>query len=301
MEREESAYFAIDAFPPTKIAERAEEVGVIKANLDFWTLMVLSVLAGAFIALGAIFSTTVTAGSAGNVSFGLERLLGGLSFCLGLILVILAGAELFTGNNLIIMAFVSGKVTLQQLLRNWGIVYIGNFIGSLATALIIVPCSRYKFAQGIIYLNALTIAEVKCSKPFLDLLAQGVLCNGLVCLAVWLCLGARSTTDKILSIIFPITAFVAAGFEHSVANMYFIPVALIVRDWAPLEFWSIVGKTASNFPHLTWPNFFANLLPVTLGNIIGGGVLVGLVYWFAYRRAQGVHFRVERTRRIKEV
>ena len=278
---------SIDAFPPAKIAERAEDVGVTKANTEFWTLFVLSILAGAFIALGAVFSTTVTAGSEGHVYFGLSKLLGGLTFCLGLILVVVAGAELFTGNNLIIMAFVSGKVTLRLLLRNWGIVYIGNFVGSIATAWIMILCSPYRLGNGVIWLNTLNIADGKCSKPFIDLLALGIMCNALVCLAVWLCMGARSTTDKILCIIFPITAFVAAGFEHSIANMYFIPVALLVKDLAPQEFWSLAAKAAADFPDLTWYNFFfVNLIPVTLGNIIGGSFLVGLVYWFAYRRKQ---------------
>jgi formate transporter FocA len=284
---------SLDAFPPNKIAERAEDVGVSKAKLDFWTLLTLAVLAGAFIALGAVFSTTVTAGADGRVYFGMVRLLGGLTFCLGLILVVVAGAELFTGNNLIIMAFVSGKVSLFQLLRNWGIVYLGNFIGSIATAGIMLVCSRYKFGHGVIWLNALNIADAKCSKDFIDLLALGTMCNALVCLAVWLCWGARSTTDKILAIVFPITAFVAAGFEHSVANMYFIPAGILAKTFAPPEFWILIGKTAADFSNLTWHNFFwVNLIPVTLGNIIGGSFLVGLVYWFAYRRTRGLHLQL---------
>ena len=280
--------YSIDAFPPSKIAEQAEDIGVAKADLDFWTLLVLSILAGAFIALGAVFSTTVTAGAEGNVYYGLGKLLGGLTFCLGLILVVVAGAELFTGNNLIIMAFVSGKVTVKKLLRNWVIVYCGNFIGSVGTALIMVLCGRYKFGHGVIWLNALTIGSAKCSKPFIDLLALGIMCNALVCLAIWLCMGARSTTDKILSILFPITAFVAAGFEHCVANMYFIPVAILLKNWSPPEFWQLIGKASLDFSSLTWHNFFfVNLVPVTIGNIIGGSLLVGLVYWFAYRRKHG--------------
>jgi len=138
----------IDAFPPPKIAERCEEVGIFKAKLDFWTLTVLSVLAGSFIALGAIFSTTVTAGAEGHVYFGLSKMLGGIAFCLGLILVVVAGAELFTGNNLIVMAFVAGKVTMRQLVRNWTIVYAGNFIGAIATAGIMILCKRYLSGQG---------------------------------------------------------------------------------------------------------------------------------------------------------
>jgi formate/nitrite transporter len=283
---------SIDAFPPAKIAEQAEDIGVVKANLDFWTLLILAILAGSFIALGAVFSTTVTSGAEDTIYFGLGKLLGGLAFCLGLILVVLAGAELFTGNNLIIMAFVSGKTTVRKLLRNWLIVYCGNFIGSLGTAYIMLLCGRYKFGHGVIWLNALTIGSAKCSKPFIDLLALGIMCNALVCLAIWLCMGARSTTDKILSIIFPITAFVAAGFEHCVANMYFIPVAILVKHWSPSEFWDIISTTAADFPNLTWHNFFfVNLLPVTLGNIIGGSFLVGLVYWFAYRRKNGLSLR----------
>jgi len=205
---------------------------------------------------------------------------------------VLAGAELFTGNNLIVMALVSGKTTVRKLLRNWLIVYCGNFVGSLATACIMLLCGRYKLGHGVIWYNALTIGSDKCCKPFIDLLALGIMCNALVCLAVWLCMGARSTTDKIVSIIFPITAFVAAGFEHCVANMYFIPVAILVKHWSPPEFWDIIGKAAADFPHLTWHNFFViNLVPVTLGNIIGGSFLVGLVYWFAYRRKNGLAMR----------
>ena len=290
--RNQEISLGMDAFPPAKIAEQAENVGVLKADLDFWTLLVLAILAGAFIALGAMFSTTVTSGAQGHIYFGLVKLLAGLSFCLGLILVVVAGAELFTGNNLIIMAFVSGKTTIRKLLRNWIIVYLGNFIGSIATACIMFLCGRYKLGHGVIWLNALNIGSIKCSKPFIDLLALGIMCNALVCLAVWLCLGARSTTDKILAIIFPITAFVAAGFEHCVANMYFIPGALLVKSWAPPEFWQIISKTAADFPNLTWHNFFfVNLIPVTLGNIIGGSLLVGLVYWFAYRRKHGWHIQ----------
>lgn len=261
--------------------------------MDFWTLVILSILAGAFIAMGAVFATTVTAGAAGNIYFGLSKLLSGLAFCLGLILVVVAGAELFTGNNLIIMAFVGGNVTAREVLRNWLIVYFGNFIGAIATAGFIILCKRYEFAQGVIWLNALNIAHDKCGRPFLDMVARGMMCNALVCLAIWLCLGARSITDKILAIIFPISAFVAAGFEHCVANMYFIPVGIFAKYSAPHSFWSLVGKTAGDFPNLTWHNFFLdNLIPVTIGNIIGGAVLVGFVYWVAYRRKEGLHIRI---------
>ncbi|NJN96829.1 MAG: formate transporter FocA [Anaerolineales bacterium] len=248
-------------------------------------LCLLAVLAGAFIALGAIFATTVTAGAADMLPFGIIRLLNGLTFCLGLILVVVAGAELFTGNNLIVMAWADGRVSSALLWRNWAIVYVGNFVGSIATAWLIFYSGQYGFGSGSIGLNILNIANSKVSLDFMQAIALGIMCNALVCLAVWLCYSARSTTDKILSIIFPITAFVAAGFEHSVANMYFIPIGLLVKAGAPAHFWETIGKTAADYPNLTWSNFFiANLLPVTIGNIIGGAVMVGLVYWFVYIR-----------------
>jgi formate transporter len=275
----------VDAFIPPEMAVKAEEVGVRKAAMGWRNTFALAVLAGAFIALGAIFATTVTAGAADKLPFGITRLLSGLVFCLGLILVVVAGAELFTGNNLIAMAWADRRVSTFQLLRNWLIVYAGNLVGSLATAVFMFVSKQYTFGGGAIGLNALTTANSKCSLEFVQAIALGVMCNALVCLAVWLCFSARTTTDKILSIVFPITAFVAAGFEHSVANMYFIPIGLLVKDGAPPAFWQAIGKTAADFSNLTWGNFFlANLLPVTIGNIIGGSVLVGMFYWFIYIR-----------------
>jgi formate transporter len=276
----------IDALPPAKMASRMEEVGVQKAELGAWKMFALAVLAGAFIALGAVFFTVVTTGlSAAGMGYGLVRLLGGLVFCLGLIAVVVAGAELFTGNNLIVMAFASRKVTLTQLLRNWGIVYAGNFVGSIATALVMLATRQYSSAGGAIGANAMAIANAKCSLGFVQALALGVMCNALVCLAVWLNLSARSTTDKIMAILFPITAFVAAGFEHSIANMYFVPMGLFVKGLAANDFWQAIGKTAADFGNLTWGAFLVrNLLPVTIGNIIGGAGMVGLVYWFIYLR-----------------
>lgn len=276
---------SFDAFLPPDMAIKAETIGVKKALMGPRNTVALAVLAGAFIAMGAIFATTVTAGAAGHLSFGVTKLLGGLVFCLGLILVIVAGAELFTGNNLIVMAWADGHITVRQVLRNWGLVYVGNFIGSIATAALVFFSRQYAAGGGAIGLNVLNIAHGKTSLDFVQAIVLGILCNALVCLAVWLCFSARTTTDKILSIIFPITAFVAAGFEHSVANMYFIPMGLFVKMGAPASFWDSIGKTALDFPNLTWGNFFiANLLPVTIGNIIGGSVMVGLVYWFIYIR-----------------
>lgn len=274
----------IDSLLPSEMAQKAEDVGSNKANLDFWTLFALSVLAGAFIGLGAIFSTTVTTGGA-VLPYGINRLLAGLSFCLGLILVIVGGAELFTGNTLIIMGFMSGKVPLNKLLRNWGIVYLGNFVGSVLTAITMFFTKQYTFANGNVGLNILNTAESKSSLDFIQAIMLGLICNALVCLAVWLTFSAGTTTDKILAIIFPITAFVAAGTEHSVANMFFIPIGLMVKNFGGAAFFENIDKTALDFPNLTLGNFFLdNLLPVTIGNIIGGAVMVGLIYWFVYLR-----------------
>lgn len=276
---------AFDALLPPAMAAKAEQAGVNKANLETTNTFMLAVLAGAFIALGAVFSTTVTAGAAGMLPFGVTKLLGGLVFCLGLILVVVAGAELFTGNNLIIMAWASGKVTTAQLLKNWFLVYFGNLVGSIATALFMFLSGQYAFGGGTVGLNILTIADAKANLGFVQAIVLGILCNALVCLAVWLTYSARTTTDKILAILFPISAFVAAGFEHSVANMYFIPVGLFVKSGATAEFWGQIGKTAADYSGLTWQAFLVNnLLPVTLGNIIGGTVLVGVIYWWIYSR-----------------
>ncbi len=276
---------SLDSLLPPEMAKKAENIGVNKVNLGPFRMLALAVLAGAFIALGAVFMTTVTAGAAGVLPYGIARLMGGLAFCLGLILVVVAGAELFTGNNLIVMAWASRKVTTGKLLRNWIIVYFGNFVGAILTAYGMYLSGQFAFGQGAVGLQALTIANAKVGLSFTQAVVLGVFCNALVCLAVWLCMSARTTTDRILSILFPITAFVAAGFEHSIANMYFIPVALFIKNGAPAEFWTNIGKTAADFSNITWGNFFvANLLPVTIGNIIGGVLMVGLVYWFIYLR-----------------
>lgn len=287
----------IDALLPADMAAKAEQVGVKKANLNSVSMFALAVLAGAFIALGAIFATTVSAGSVAistpdgaaafstGLPYGVVRLLSGFVFSLGLILVIVGGAELFTGNNLIVMAWANRKVSTKLLLKNWIIVYLGNFVGAVATAALMYFTAQYKFGNGSIGLTALNTANSKVSLDFVQAIALGIMCNALVCLAVWLCFSARSTTDRILAIIPPITAFVAAGFEHSIANMYFIPIGLFVKAGAPESFWTTIHKTAGDFANLTWDRFFINnLLPVTIGNIIGGAIMVGAVYWFIYLR-----------------
>ena len=275
---------SFDALLPPAMAGKATEIGVRKARLDIVSMFALSVLAGAFIAMGAIFATTVSAGGAA-LPYGVVRLLAGLAFTLGLIMVVIAGSELFTGNNLIVMAFASGRITLPALLRNWIVVYLGNFVGALLTAYLMFLSGQYTFGNGAVGLTALNIGEAKTSLEFTQAMVLGIFCNALVCIAVWMCFSARSTVDKILAIIPPIAAFVAAGFEHSVANMYFIPIALFIKNGGTPAFFTAIQKSPSDFPNLTWGNFLAaNLLPVTLGNIIGGAVMVGLVYWFIYLR-----------------
>jgi formate transporter len=271
----------LDALPPREMARKAERVGVAKAGLSATETFVLSILAGAFIALGAIFATTVTTGG-GELPYGVTRLLGGLAFSLGLILVIVAGAELFTGNNLLVMAWASRRVTAARLLRNWAIVFVGNFVGAIATACILFTSKQYEFGGGAVGVQALTIAAAKTDLGFVQAIVLGALCNALVCLAVWLCYSAHTTTDKVIAIVPPIAAFVAAGFEHSVANMFFIPMGLLVKSDSGFV------SAQTNVPdlsNLTWERFLgANLLPVSIGNVIGGAVMVGAVYWFVYLR-----------------
>jgi formate transporter len=276
-------HYTLDALPPTEMAERMEDVGVKKAMLAFWSMFALAILAGAFIALGAEFyNITITQTGLG---FGLNKLVGGVVFSLGLILVVIAGAELFTGNNLIVMAWVSGKLTLGQLMRNWVIVYVGNLIGSLGVVMLIYLTRQWAFANYQVGATALNIASAKVNLTFTEGVARGILCNVLVCLAVWLCLSARSVTDKILAIVFPITAFVASGFEHSIANMYFIPMGMLMKNEP--EVVAAAGLVASELVNLNHQGLIDNLIAVTTGNIFGGGFLVAAAYWFIYRRPKG--------------
>jgi formate transporter len=276
--------FEIDAYAPAQMAGRVEKAGIVKGNLDAISTFTLGVLAGAFIAFGAVLYTYVIHDS--QLSVGLTKLVGGLVFCLGLILVIVAGAELFTGNNLIVMAYVSRKVTLKQLLRNWIIVFIGNLVGSLGVVFLIWLSGQWSAGDSAVGVKALMIANDKVNLAFWQALSKGILCNILVCLAVWLCFSGRSVTDKILAIIFPITAFVTLGFEHSVANMYFIPAGLLIKQNPEVVATAhhILGQVPDLSRLTIGGSAVYNLLPVTIGNIIGGGFLVAAVYWFVYLR-----------------
>lgn len=255
-----------DAYPPAQVARLVEQIGVKKASLPALQTLALGVLAGAFIALGAMYFTLVMTGS--GAGLGPSRLLGGLAFSLGLILVVVGGAELFTGNSLIVMAWAEGKVTSRQLARNWALVYVANLAGALGSALMMSWSGALALGDGAVAETAVRIAEAKVALGFGQAFWRGVLCNVLVCLAVWLCFAAHDVTGKILAIVFPISAFVALGFEHSVANMYLIPIG-----------WLAGAKT------VTLGGLIGNLVPVTLGNIVGGGVFVAAVYWLIYLRA----------------
>jgi formate/nitrite transporter len=278
----------LDALLPREIAEKAEAVGAAKARLDLVSLLALAVLAGAFIALGAMFSTTILSGASGAAppgnSWGIARFVAGLGFSVGLILVVIGGAELFTGNTLMVMALASRRISPGEMLRAWAIVYVGNLVGAVGTALLVFLAGQYLYNGGDVGRVALGIARAKAELPFGRALFLGILCNVLVCLALWLSLAARTVTDKILAIMLPIAAFVAAGFEHSVANMYFMPLGMMLTWGADAAFWSAIGSSPADYAAVDVAGLIRNLVPVTIGNIIGGGVFVGLVYWFVYLR-----------------
>ena len=273
----------IDALLPPETALACEAAGATKAGRDGVTLVVLGVLAGAFIALGAIFMTVVLTGSAA-LPWGVGRLLGGTAFSLGLILVIVGGAELFTGDSLMIVAWASRRITVAALLRAWVLVYLGNICGAVGTAALVILAGQYGLAGGAVGKTALAVASAKADLPTVQMFFLAVLCNVLVCLAVWMSFGARSIADKVLVIVPPVAAFVAAGFEHSIANMYLLPYALAVKAWAAPEFWIAIGQDASAYPALTVTNTLRNIGVTTVGNLIGGSLLVGVVYWFVYLR-----------------
>ena len=286
-----SSSIMIDAFPPSEMAERMEDVGVNKARMDSWSLFVLAVLAGSFIGMGGEFFTIVATDN--GLGFGMSKLVGGLVFSLGLVLVVVAGAELFTGNNLIVMAWVSGKLTLAQVMRNWIIVYLGNLVGALVEVMLMYLTKQWAMSDYHVGATALNIAYAKVNLSFAEGVVRGIMCNVLVCLAVWLCMSGRTVTDKILSILFPITAFVASGFEHSIANMYFIPMGLLLKGEPQVL--AAAGKVAGDLVSLNVHGFIENLVSVTTGNVFGGGFMVAVVYWFIYRRPRetGKHFGVQ--------
>jgi formate/nitrite transporter len=271
-----SDLFGFDAYSPREIAQRIDAVGVTKARLPVRSMFLLAVLAGAFIGLGSMMFVLVTADA--SLSFAVSRLLGGLVFSLGLLLVTVAGAELFTGNNLLAMAWASRRISTVELLRNWAVVCVGNLVGACALALLVYGSHSTDLNGGALARQTLRIVAAKAALPADVAFLKGVLCNVLVCMAVWMAAAGRSVTDKAIAIIPPIVAFVAAGFEHSVANMYFFPLAMLLQ----------ADHAVAGLPPVGWGSMLANLGPVIAGNLLGGSVLVSGVYWAIYRSSGGV-------------
>lgn len=264
-----------------ELMEIANSTGVKKANTQASKLFVMGLMAGMYIAFGAVFFTTVT--SYGGHE-GAIRVLGGVVFSLGIILVVLAGAELFTGNNLMVISFLNKKIRITSLFKNWSLVYFGNFLGSILMVFLMFLSGQYLQDEGAIGGRVLNIAQMKVSLGFSTLFTRAILCNILVCLAIWLSMVAKTIPGKVLGIIFPISGFVAIGFEHCVANMFFIPMGIIVKKFAPMSFWEVSGLNHNNFNNLEFFDFFnQNLIPVTLGNLVGGVFFVGFLYWYVHR------------------
>ena len=272
--------FNFNAYSPAEIQEAIETVGVKKATMPILPSFILAVVAGGSIGFGALYYSIVA--SDADLSFATIRVLGGVVFSLGLAIVLIGGAELFTGNNLIVMAWASGKISTMAVLRNWAIVYIGNFVGAVGLVILVLLSHHLDMNDGRIGLTILNTAVAKISPSMMTVFVKGILCNMLVCLGVWLAYAGRSVTDKIVGLILPISAFVAAGFEHCVANMYFLPLGWLLTQ---------TGGVPANFDAslITVPGIIHNLIPVTLGNIVGGAGLVGFVYWVIYQKGLGAN------------
>lgn len=270
-----SELFGFDAYAPREVAARVQTVGVAKARMATLPLMMLGVLAGAFIGLGALFFVIVK--SDASLGFATSQVLGGAVFSLGLLLVVVAGAELFTSNNLLAMAWADGKITSGEVLRNWVLVCTANFVGAAGLALLVFASGHTDMNSGAIGRTVVKIALAKQDLPVWQAFFRGVLCNVLVCMAVWMAMAGRSVVDKAVAIVFPISAFVAAGFEHSIANMYLMPLAMLLQQSGGLS----PGEAA-----VTWGGMAGNLAAVIAGNLLGGSVLVGLTYHLIYLRGQ---------------
>ncbi|WP_455813345.1 formate transporter FocA [Pseudomonas graminis] len=278
-----------DLILPSEMAKVAEDAGVYKATKHPFTTFFLAITAGVFISIAFAFYITATTGTAA-VPWGLAKLVGGICFSLGLMLVVVCGADLFTSTVLTVVAKASGRITWAQLARNWIIVYVGNFIGAIFFVALIWFAGQYMAANGAWGLNVLQTADHKMHHTFVEAVCLGILANLMVCMAVWMSYSGRSLTDKMFAMVLPVAMFVASGFEHSIANMFLVPMAIIIKDFATPEFWQATGASAEQFSHLTVSHFITdNLIPVTLGNIIGGGLLVGLTYWVIYLRDGNHH------------
>lgn len=280
------ALAGIEGSLPPEIAAKAEADGVAKAGQDGITLLTLGVLGGAFIAFGSVFSNVALTGAEASMPFGMARVVAGLVFALGLGLVLLGGAQIFTGDVLMVMAWASGRLALGRVLRAWVLVWIGNLVGALGTAALVFLAQHHLFGGGQVGVTALRTAQAKAALPFGQAFLLGMLCNTLVCMAVWLSLSSRLPAHRLILVMLPIAAFVAAGFEHAVANMYFIPFGLLIKAGAAEGFWQVARLEPAAFAALDMAGAARNLAAVTLGNVVGGAVLVAGVYWLLYRRGR---------------
>lgn len=268
---------------PAQMALAAEDAAYAKATGKPLKSFLLGLTAGGYIAVGFVFYTTSQVG-ASELPWGVAKVLGGVVFATGLVLVVLTGAELFTSSTLTLTARASGRLTWGQLLRNWVIVYVANFLGALTIVALVYLGGTWRSSDGGWGAVVLNTSLTKVHHSFLEAFVLGILCNLMVCLAVWAAYSGRTTTDKIMAVTMPIALFVATGFEHCVANMYMLPLGVIIAGTAGTDFWSGVGLDRADYGDLTWANFFVdNLVPVTLGNIVGGGVMIGIMYWTIFR------------------
>lgn len=274
----------IDELLPHQITKKADDVAYSKATKAFLSAFYLAITAGMFISIAFVFYITVTTG-ADDLPWGIKKFIGGLAFSLGLLLVVVVGGELFTSSTLTLIAKASNRITTKQMLKNWITVYLGNFVGATFFVFLIFISGLYNSDNGQWGLTALTVAQHKLHHTFVEAVALGILCNIMVCLAIWMAFGARTITDKMFAVLLPVAMFVASGFEHSIANIFMVPTGIMIQQFAGPEFWQSIAMQASDFSDLNSSNFILNnLIPVTIGNIIGGGVIVGLMHWMIYLR-----------------
>ena len=277
----------VGTVPPAEIAKMAEQAAVGKAKKHPEVTFVLAILAGIFVAIAGMFYTVITTG-ASDAPYGMVKMVGGMGFSVALMMVVLCGAELFTSNTLLLMGKATGRLNFGQIAKNWTLVYFGNFAGSLLFAGLVYAGGVMDGAGGGVGLSAMYIAKAKLGHTFGQAIILGILCNLIVCLTYWMTLASREATGKMLACVLPVAAFLAAGFEHSIANMYLLPMGYMVKEFAGPEFWQAIGYSYQDFAAVNLTNIFmVNLIPVTIGNIIGGGVMVGLSKWFVHLRQHG--------------
>ncbi|MEI6896163.1 MAG: formate transporter FocA [Psychromonas sp.] len=274
----------INELLPHQITQKAGDIAYQKASKAFISAFYLAITAGLFIGLAFVFYITVTTGTE-NIPWGISKLIGGLAFSMGLLLIVVVGGELFTSSTLTLIARASNRISTARLLKNWAVVYFGNYVGATFLVILIFLSGLYNADHGQWGLNALQVAQHKLHHTFIEAVALGMLCNIMVCLSIWMAFGSRSVTDKMFAVLLPVAMFVASGFEHSIANMFMVPIGIMIQQFASPDFWIAIGHSPSDFADINYSNFIINnLFPVTIGNIIGGGVVVGLMHWLIYLR-----------------